>query len=47
MIALATILVVTGRDGAEVLAAANTLSLGSRVLSGDSDCRTARHGADP
>jgi cellulose synthase (UDP-forming) len=31
---LATILVVTGRDGAEVLSAANTLSLGSRVLSG-------------
>ncbi|HEY0182562.1 MAG TPA: cellulose biosynthesis cyclic di-GMP-binding regulatory protein BcsB, partial [Rhodopila sp.] len=33
---LATILVVTGRDGAEVMAAANTLSLGSRVLSGES-----------
>jgi cellulose synthase (UDP-forming) len=32
---LATILVVAGRNGAEVLAAANTLSLGSRVLTGD------------
>ena len=32
---LATILVISGRDGAEVVAAANTLSLGSRVLSGD------------
>jgi cellulose synthase (UDP-forming) len=33
--ALATILVVSGRDGADVVAAADTLSLGSRVLSGD------------
>jgi cellulose synthase (UDP-forming) len=32
---LATILIVTGRNGAEVVAAANTLSLGSRVLSGE------------
>jgi cellulose synthase (UDP-forming) len=32
---LATILVVTGHDGAEVVAAADTLSLGSRVLSGE------------
>jgi cellulose synthase (UDP-forming) len=31
----ATILIVTGRDGAEVVAAADTLSLGSRVLSGE------------
>jgi cellulose synthase (UDP-forming) len=31
---LATVLVVTGRDGAEVVAAANALSLGSRLLSG-------------
>ena len=31
---LATLLVVTGRTGAEVIAAANTLSLGSRMLSG-------------
>jgi cellulose synthase (UDP-forming) len=33
----ATILVVTGRDGPEVVAAANMLSLGSRLLSGDAD----------
>jgi cellulose synthase (UDP-forming) len=33
---LATILVVAGRNSAEVLEAANTLSLGSRILSGDS-----------
>jgi cellulose synthase (UDP-forming) len=33
---LATILVVAGRDGAEVVAAANTLSLGSRVLGDNS-----------
>jgi cellulose synthase (UDP-forming) len=32
---LATILVVTGRDGAEVVAAANTISLGSQTLSGE------------
>jgi cellulose synthase (UDP-forming) len=31
---LATILIVTGRDGAEVVAAANALSLGSRLLTG-------------
>jgi cellulose synthase (UDP-forming)/cellulose synthase operon protein B len=31
---LATVLVVTGRDGAEVVAAANALSLGGRLLSG-------------
>jgi cellulose synthase (UDP-forming) len=33
---LATILVVAGRNGAEILDAANTLSLGSRILSGES-----------
>jgi cellulose synthase (UDP-forming) len=33
---LATILVISGRDGAEVIAAANTVSLGSRALSGAS-----------
>jgi cellulose synthase (UDP-forming) len=32
---LATVLIVTGRDGAEVVAAANALSLGSRLLSGE------------
>ncbi len=31
---LATILVITGRDGAEVVAAANTMSVGSQTLSG-------------
>ena len=32
---LATLLVVAGRNGAKVIAAANTLSMGSRVLSGE------------
>ncbi|MEA2738173.1 MAG: hypothetical protein QOH05_1480, partial [Acetobacteraceae bacterium] len=32
---LATVLIITGRDGAEVVAAANALSLGSRLMSGE------------